>query len=496
MEARILELFAKDPDLKAVAAGQVLYPLGKPLDCLYVLVRGEADILMGDVFVEKAGPGTVVGEMALVNPSDFGTTVHCVTECAFAQVERVRFEALNREYPGFCLEVMRLTGRRFRAAARALTDRHAADHEALVKSETQYRELVENVNSIILRWGRDGRVLFMNDYGRRFFGYTDEEIVGRHVVGTIVPESDSTGRDLKPLMDQICSDPRGYEQNVNENMRRNGERVWIAWTNKVVQGLETEVLSVGVDITERRRMDAQREALEERLRATRRLEAIGGLAGGLAHDFNNLLAVIIGAAELAQGRTRDEAMLADLRQVLKASGSALALVRQLLAVGGRQANKPVALDLNKALLDAQETLLRALGQGVTLTLAPAPDLGLARADPGQVEQVLMNLVLNARDAMPKGGKITLETANATCEDAPAGRDCVRLSVRDTGDGMDEATQARIFEPFFTTKGPGKGSGLGLATVYGIVHQSGGAIHVRSRPGKGSVFDVFFPRMHR
>ena len=249
------------------------------------------------------------------------------------------------------------------------------------------------------------------------------------------------------------------------------------------------------DVTEHRR-------LEEQLRHAQKMEAIGRLAGGVAHDFNNLLTAIIGFSELVLARMRsDDPMRGNLEEIRKAADRATALTRQLLAFGKRQVMRPRVLDVNAVVADLDRLLRRLIGEDVALATRAAPEPALVLADPGQLEQVIVNLVVNARDAMPTGGAVTIETATVDLdEDAATGPSgakpgpYVRLSVGDTGIGMDAATQAHLFEPFFTTKMSGKGTGLGLSTVYGIVTQSGGHIAVDSEPGRGAVFLIYLPQV--
>ena len=258
---------------------------------------------------------------------------------------------------------------------------------------------------------------------------------------------------------------------------------------------------VMTDITERKQAETEREKLEEQLRASQKMEAIGNLAGGIAHDFNNLLSVILCCTDFAMAGVREDDRTRDeLLEVKKAGERAVALTRQLLAFSRKQVLQPVVLDLNQITAGVEKMLRRILGEDIDYVQVLAPDLGAVRADPGQIEQVLMNLVVNARDAMPTGGKLTIETSNVDLDEEYAARHVavksgpyVRFAVSDTGCGMDTATQARIFEPFFTTKEKGKGTGLGLSTVYGIVAQSGGTIWVCSEPGQGTTFKIYLPR---
>ena len=260
-------------------------------------------------------------------------------------------------------------------------------------------------------------------------------------------------------------------------------------------GRPVEVFGSWVDITERK-------ALEMQLLQAQKMEAVGQLAGGVAHDFNNVLTAIAGYAELLrEDLPSEDARRGDAEEIIRATERAAALTRQLLAFSRRQVLAPRVLDLNTVVASVDNMLRRLIAADVELRTALAPELGAVRADPGQLEQVIMNLVVNARDAMPRGGKLTIETANAELDESYAlehpavvAGPFVMLAVSDSGVGMDAATQARIFEPFFTTKEKGKGTGLGLATVYGIVKQSGGNIWLYSEPGRGTTFKIYLPRV--
>lgn len=242
----------------------------------------------------------------------------------------------------------------------------------------------------------------------------------------------------------------------------------------------------------------ERKQLEEEFRQSQKMEAIGQLAGGVAHDFNNALSVILGFAELVHDQLGPEdPSQADLAEVIKAAHSAARLTRQLLAFSRKQILQPLVLDLNIVIAQAHQMLQRLVGEDVEILLRLSPDPGLITADPGQIEQVLMNLSANARDAMPDGGTLTFATASLTHDSATNGLDVgvgsfVVLTVSDTGQGMSEAVLEKLFEPFFTTKSLDKGTGLGLSTVYGIVKQSGGSIRVDSNPGQGTTFTFYFP----
>jgi nitrogen-specific signal transduction histidine kinase/CheY-like chemotaxis protein len=255
-------------------------------------------------------------------------------------------------------------------------------------------------------------------------------------------------------------------------------------------------------ITDRKRAEEERKALENQLQQAMKMEAVGRLAGGVAHDFNILLTAILGSIELARlDVAKTEPVAGTLDTIDEAARSAAALVRQLLAFSRRQIIEPKVLNLNDLVASLQRMAARLIGEDITMRSRLAPDLGSVSVDPGQFEQVLLNLVVNARDAMPDGGTLRLETANASLDEHYCATHSqvrpgpyVMLAVSDTGVGMDPAVKQRLFEPFFTTKPVGKGTGLGLATIFGAVKQAGGTIEVYSEPGQGSTFKVYLPRV--
>ncbi len=272
-------------------------------------------------------------------------------------------------------------------------------------------------------------------------------------------------------------------------------------TFRTADGSPIRMVGINFDTTERKQSEQERETLEAQLRASQKMEAIGSLAGGVAHDFNNLISVILSYTSFAiDNAAGDDALRNDLLEVTKAGERAAALTRQLLAFSRKQVMQPLPLNLNQIAIGIETMLRRILGENIDFAMILAPDLGLTMADPGQIEQVLMNLVVNAHDAMPMGGKLTIETSNVEVDGESAEHHLtlqpglfVRLTVTDTGCGMDEPTRVRIFEPFFTTKEVGKGTGLGLSTVYGIVKQSGGDIWLYSELGHGTTFKIYLPR---
>ena len=245
----------------------------------------------------------------------------------------------------------------------------------------------------------------------------------------------------------------------------------------------------------------EQKQLEERLRQAHKMEAVGRLAGGVAHDFNNLLTIIRGNSDLLKDREGSDAFHQKcVEQIQKASGRAVSMTRQLLAFSRMQVLQPRVIDLNGVVSELGKMIPRLIGEHIEYSFSPDPKLASVKADPGQIEQVILNLAANARDAMPSGGKLSVWTANVSVDEAEAAKrqpmtpgQYILLSVSDTGHGMDEATKSHIFEPFFTTKELGKGTGLGLATVYGIVKQSGGFIWVDSSPGAGTTFEIYLPQ---
>jgi len=276
------------------------------------------------------------------------------------------------------------------------------------------------------------------------------------------------------------------------------------WFDLRVVPVPDGICIISLDTTQQRQEGARLRGTEDQLRQSQKMEAVGLLAGGVAHDFNNLLSVMLCYGELAIARLEpDQAPRADIQEMMKAASRAADLTRQLLMFSRQQVLEPKVLDLNEVLAGMEKMLRRILGADVDLSARPAASLARVRVDPSSLEQVIMNLVVNARDAMPTGGKLTLETADVFLDEGYAKVHLgvtpgphVMLAVSDTGKGIDKSIQARIFEPFFTTKEKGKGTGLGLSTVFGIVKQSGGSVWVYSEPGQGTTFKVFLPSVDR
>ena len=379
-------------------------------------------------------------------------------------------------------------GVRLDAVVSDVTERRDAE-EALRQSEERYRSVVEgSLQGVLIH--QDGRVQFANAALARIFRYdSPEELLGRDPDVLTAPES-RPGLCARRVVCQSGGDqPLFHEW---QGLRRDGTKVWIQSTVTMISwNGRPAFLSSRVEVTEKKR-------LEEQLQQAQKMEAIGRLAGGVAHDFNNLLTAILGYSDLLMSQLpRDGTLRQGVQQIRRAGEQAALLTRQLLAYSRKQILSPRVLDLNAVIETVSPMLRRLIGEDVELATAPGPALWATKADPGQLEQVLVNLAANARDAMPRGGRLTLRTRNAGPGEAvparpgsPPGRYVV-LEVLDDGVGMDAETRSRVFEPFFTTKGD-RGTGLGMATVYGIVKQSGGHIEVESEPGKGTAFTLYLP----
>lgn len=369
-----------------------------------------------------------------------------------------------------------------------ITDRKQAE-DALRASESRYRLITENAHDLICLIDQNGCFAYLSPSFRRVLGYGSADLIGTRASDLLHPD------DRAPIVAQMQPITSGEPGQSSFRVRRaDASWCWLeaTWTNQLEHGQRYGIVSAR-DISERKRIEAQ-------FLQAQKMESIGRLAGSVAHDFNNLLTAIGGYAELArESLSGSSPARADLEEIGKAAQRAKGLTRQLLAFARKQIIAPITLDLNDLVLDLEPLLRRLIGEHIVVDTQLAPGLGMVRADPGQIEQVLVNLVVNARDAMPHGGRLVIETAHAHFE-RPAGPqpgnmlqgDYCMLAVCDDGTGMDEAVRQHLFEPFFTTKEAGRGTGLGLATCYGIVKQHGGSIWCYSEPGQGTTFKIYLP----
>jgi len=379
--------------------------------------------------------------------------------------------------------------------SRDITQRLSAQRER-AETEIKYRMLIEQVAAVsyIAELGVNGQWLYVSPQIEAMFGYSAEEWLANstdwmryipvedHPIVNAAEESSARG------------EPFQAEYRIT---RKDGKTVWVSDTAVVVRGSDSHPVMEGliVDITDRK-------MLENQLLQARKMEAVGRLAGGVAHDFNNLLTIIKGYIEMALQRCLDRPELhSDIRRIEGAADRAVTLVRQLLAFSRKQVLRPKVLDLNAIVVNLDQLLRRLMNENIEMKTFVSNDVGAIKADPGQIEQVIMNLVVNARDALPNGGRILIETSNVDLDSAYTREHAVvrpgpyvLLAVTDTGVGMTPDTVAHIFEPFYTTKESGRGTGLGLSTVYGVVKQSGGYIWVYSEVGKGTSFKVYLPRV--
>lgn len=375
---------------------------------------------------------------------------------------------------------------------RSLRQRVATQTRDLAIRENEYRQLFEaNPNPMWVYDQETLAFLAVNNAAVAHYGYSRQDFLNMTIKDIRPPE------DVPALLVQVGQNAAGLnESGVWRHCRKDGQIILVEISSHQLDfaGRAAKVV-LAFDITERHQ-------LEEQLRQAQKLETVGRLAGGVAHDFNNLLGVIIGYAEIIKAKARDnDPWREDLEEIDKAAKRAAALTRQLLAFSRKQVLQPEVLNLNELIAGTEKMLRRLIGENIDLVVSLDAALGRIKADPGQIEQVIMNLAVNARDAMPRGGKLTIETRNvdmdavqATQRLAVVAGPHVLLAVTDTGSGMNEATLGQIFEPFFTTKELGKGTGLGLASVYGIVKQSGGGILVDSEEGQGASFKIYLPRV--
>ncbi len=369
--------------------------------------------------------------------------------------------------------------------------------QRLVESEELFRLITENAADMIAVIDGSGRRLYNSPAYERLLGYSREELHDSSPMEQIHPED-------RPLVAEATKEARctGVGRRIEYRMRHK-DGTWRILESTASSVLNTDgkverLVIVNRDITSRKR-------LEEQFRQSQKMEAVGRLSGGIAHDFNNILGVIIGYSEILQERmVQSEALRPCVEEILQAGRRAASLTRQLLAFSRQQVLAPVVLDLNATITDTEKMLRRLIGEDIELQTSLEQDLAYVKADQSQIEQVILNLAVNARDAMPNGGRLTIVTENAELDEMSVRRYSypvkpgryVLLTVSDTGVGMSREIQGHIFEPFFTTKEKGKGTGLGLATVYGVVKQSDGYIELQSELGEGTTFKIYLPRVER
>jgi two-component system, cell cycle sensor histidine kinase and response regulator CckA len=456
------------------------------------LVLADLNLADGKAFDLLSGPNTQPALPVLV------LTSHGDEQTA---VRAMRYGALDYlvKSPEAFSELPRTVDRALREW-RLIESRKIAEAN-LRDSEERFRVLFESSPDACYMGTADGRYIDINRAAEEMLGYSREEVRGKsaYELGILHPRSYGAGAQMMAECQARGGAPSSPTELVL--LHRDGREILVESRLVAVRlKNETALLSTGRDITARKQAEAERRRLEEQLRQASKMEAVGRLAGGVAHDFNNLLTGIRGFTDLVlSGVLEGDPAHADLLEIQRATQRAAALTGQLLAFSRKQVVDPTVLDLNKLLLSAMRILERLIGEDVQIEFRPGTDLGSVRVDPSGIEQVLINLAVNARDAMPQGGVLGIATTAVQIDaafcaehiDARPGPYAL-LAVTDTGLGMSEGVLSHLFEPFFTTKGPGRGTGLGLSIIYGIVQQSGGFVHVESGVGKGSVFRIYLP----
>lgn len=408
--------------------------------------------------------------------------------------------SFNRDESGKPFEIVGVT--------REITKRKQAE-EALRESEKRYRMIVENMHDSIMLLDTDLNYRFISPSEAGISGFEPEELLSHPLRDQMPPESyeivkKAIAEELERELRGEPADPARTRTVEIEVFHKNGGTVWKELTCSCTHdanGKATGFLAVSRNITERKKVEEERTKLERQLIQAQKMETVGRLAGGVAHDFNNMLSVILGYGELSKLHLEDgDPVLRNIEEIEKAALRSRDIIKQLLAFSRKQIIAPKILDLNELIFKTENALIRLIGEDIQFSFRPGKHLWPLKADSSQIEQVLFNLAINSRDAMPGGGRLEIETQNVSldqffCKDMVGLKpgDYVLLTVNDDGTGMDKETLQYIFEPFFTTKEVGRGTGLGLATVYGIVKQNKGYISVSSEPGQGTSIKVFLPR---
>jgi two-component system, cell cycle sensor histidine kinase and response regulator CckA len=387
--------------------------------------------------------------------------------------------------------------------SRDITERKEAE-DTLRESEERTRLILENALDAVVTINAEGLITGWNPQAEATFGWSDQEASGRPLSSLIIPKEhrQALERGLKHFL--ATGEGRVLNKRIEITaLRRDGTEFPVELSVSPMRSRDTFIFSAFIrDISERKLAEEKLRLSEEQLRMSQKLEAVGQLAGGVAHDFNNILTVITGYSDILMKKTAEnDPNRGKIEEIKRAAERASSLTHQLLAFSRKQVLQPKLFKLNSLVADIGKMLQRLIGEDIELAMVLTEDSAEINADPGQIEQVLMNLVVNARDAMPNGGKVTIETANVEIDRAYAEMHIAvqpgsyaMLAVSDNGSGMDHETQKHIFEPFYTTKDQGKGTGLGLSTVYGIVNQSGGNIWVYSEVGQGTIFKIYLPRV--
>jgi PAS domain S-box-containing protein len=382
-----------------------------------------------------------------------------------------------------------------------ITERKRAE-DALKQGEEKYRTILENIEDGYFEVDIAGNFTFFNDSLCRMLGYSKDEMTGMNNRKYTDQEN---AKKLYQAFNKVYRTGEPIKGFSWEVITKDGTKLFGEVSISLIKdskGQPTGFRGIARDITERKQAEEEKLSLQEQLRQSQKMEAIGGIAGGIAHDFNNLLTVISGNCQLSLLELKErDPLRGNIKEIKAAADRATSLTRQLLAFSRRQVLDMKVLVLNTIIRDMEKMLRRVIGEDIELVTVLADDLGTVKNDPGWMEQVIMNLAVNARDAMLKGGKLTIETANVELDEAYArahiavtpGR-YVMLSLSDTGVGMTPGVKERVFDPFFTTKEKGKGTGLGLSTVYGIVKQCGGNIWIYSEPSQGTTFKIYLPRV--
>jgi two-component system sensor histidine kinase EvgS len=467
------------------------------------------------IFYTATYTGSQDEEFALKIGADRFLVKPCEPEVFMAAVQEVMAAARGRD-PGargappvqeeevlklYSERLVRKLEQKMAEAEREIEARREAE-TSLARSEEKYRRIFENSVVGIFQSTPQGRFITVNPAFARMLGYDSvEELLAG--ITDIAGQYYVDGEDRRRFQELLQR--QGYVENCEFQVRRkDGTRLWVSNSARVCRADNGEVLhyeGIILDISGRKQAEAERERLQAQLLQAQKLEAVGRLAGGVAHDFNNMLGVILGYAEMALQKTDPaQEIHAELREIMRAARRSSEITRQLLAFARRQAVAPRVIDLNAAVEGLLRMLRRLIGEDIDLSWRPGPGLWPVMLDPSQLDQVLANLCVNARDAIETVGKITIETGNvdfdhAFCRDHPdfVPGQYVLMAVSDNGCGMEDAVRSHVFEPFFTTKAEGRGTGLGLATVYGIVKQNRGFINLYSEPGKGTSFKIYLPR---